>query len=366
VRGGSTCRGGHRAATLAVALAALLVAPVAAADDPRTLRTEAERLRAANQGLAAQSHEALLELYALESRLARAESRLVTLGERAAEVERETERARGDLRLARNDLAESERGLAARLQALYVEGAVDPLAVLLGAQSLDEALEALDGLDRLAADDRLIIEQVRGARERLEVSLARLKERDAELDALLTEAAATRAGLEDARVERTAYLATLRDEQALNAGRIETLLAAAEAAQAEAARIAQPVAAPATAAESSSPEQAVSAPATVASAPMETATPLAASTASGSTLTVASTGYCLRGTTATGMQTGWGTIAVDPAVIPLGTRMSVPGYGDGVAADTGSAVQGNMIDLWFPSCDQALAWGQRTVTITLY
>jgi 3D (Asp-Asp-Asp) domain-containing protein len=324
-------------------------------------------LRAANQGLAAQSHEALLELYALESRLARAESRLATLGERAAEVQRETERARGDLRLARNDLAESERGLAARLQALYVEGAVDPLAVLLGAQSLDEALEALDGLDRLAADDRSIIEQVRRARERLEASLARLKERDAELDALVIEAAETRAGLEDARAERTAYLATLRDEQALNAGRVETLLAAADAAQAEAARIAaQPVAAPAPAAESSSPEQAVSAPATVETAPMETATPLAASTASGSTLTVASTGYCLRGTTATGMQTGWGTIAVDPAVIPLGTRMSVPGYGDGVAADTGSAVQGNMIDLWFPSCDQALAWGQRTVTITLY
>jgi len=66
------------------------------------------------------------------------------------------------------------------------------------------------------------------------------------------------------------------------------------------------------------------------------------------------------------MPVGWGIIAVDPSVIPLGTRMEIPGYGTGVAADTGSAVQGATIDLWFPTSAQALAWGRRTVTITLY
>jgi len=63
---------------------------------------------------------------------------------------------------------------------------------------------------------------------------------------------------------------------------------------------------------------------------------------------------------------GWGVVAVDPSVIPLGTRMTIPGYGEGVAADTGSAVRGRMIDLWFPTTAQALAWGRRTVTITLH
>jgi 3D (Asp-Asp-Asp) domain-containing protein len=52
-------------------------------------------------------------------------------------------------------------------------------------------------------------------------------------------------------------------------------------------------------------------------------------------------------------------------VIPLGTRMSIPGYGTGVAADVGSSVSGAMIDLWFPSDAQARAWGRRTVTIQL-
>jgi 3D (Asp-Asp-Asp) domain-containing protein len=72
------------------------------------------------------------------------------------------------------------------------------------------------------------------------------------------------------------------------------------------------------------------------------------------------------GHTATGIPAGWGVIAVDPAMIPLGTRLTIPGYGEGVAADTGSAVRGATIDLWFPSLSQARAWGRRTVTITLH
>jgi 3D (Asp-Asp-Asp) domain-containing protein len=46
--------------------------------------------------------------------------------------------------------------------------------------------------------------------------------------------------------------------------------------------------------------------------------------------------------------------------------MFVPGYGAGVAADTGSAVKGQTIDVWFESCADALAWGRKTVTITLH
>jgi 3D (Asp-Asp-Asp) domain-containing protein len=86
---------------------------------------------------------------------------------------------------------------------------------------------------------------------------------------------------------------------------------------------------------------------------------------SGGTITVSSTGYALRGRTATGIPTAPGVVAVDPAVIPLGTRMTIPGYGEAIAADTGGSVHGNVIDLWFPSIAQAHQWGRRTVTITL-
>jgi len=46
--------------------------------------------------------------------------------------------------------------------------------------------------------------------------------------------------------------------------------------------------------------------------------------------------------------------------------MTIPGYGEGVAADTGSAVHGATIDLWFPTLAQARAWGRRSVTVTLH
>ena len=86
----------------------------------------------------------------------------------------------------------------------------------------------------------------------------------------------------------------------------------------------------------------------------------------GAQMTVVATGYSGSGATATGLATGWGVVAVDPSVILLGTQMSIPGYGDGVAADVGSAVSGAAIDLWFPSDAQARAWGRRTVTIGLH
>jgi 3D (Asp-Asp-Asp) domain-containing protein len=59
-------------------------------------------------------------------------------------------------------------------------------------------------------------------------------------------------------------------------------------------------------------------------------------------------------------------VAVDPSVIPLGSRLGIPGYGLGVAADTGGAIQGARIDLWFPTVAQAHAWGSRVVTITVF
>jgi 3D (Asp-Asp-Asp) domain-containing protein len=44
--------------------------------------------------------------------------------------------------------------------------------------------------------------------------------------------------------------------------------------------------------------------------------------------------------------------------------MYVPGYGNGVAADVGSGIKGAAIDLWMPPA-QCMAWGRRTVTITI-
>ena len=85
----------------------------------------------------------------------------------------------------------------------------------------------------------------------------------------------------------------------------------------------------------------------------------------GRKITVHAMAYCLRGYTARGTYVQHGTIAVDPRVIPLGSQVYVPGYGWARALDTGGAIQGNTIDLWFPSASQCYQWGCRTVTVTV-
>lgn len=332
-----------RPARVALAAAAagvcLLAASGAQAEDPDSLRSEADRLRSANAASAARSQSALLDLYALESRLGQAEERLSALRRDAAAVERRKASASARLELVRGTLREAESRLAERLRELYVAGDPDPLAVLLGAESLEGAIAALEGLGSLAQQDRRILVQVKEARTALKGALRALAARESELRDLIARAERARAALAAARAERSGYLARLARERRWNRAKIARLAARAAEIEARAEEL----------------------------RPIEKegrANPPPA--APGRQLTVVATGYSLRGNTATGVPVGWGVVAVDPSVIPLGTRMTIPGYGQGTAADTGPGVRGAMIDLWFPTRAQALAWGRRTVTITLH
>lgn len=58
-----------------------------------------------------------------------------------------------------------------------------------------------------------------------------------------------------------------------------------------------------------------------------------------------------------------GVVAVDPAVIPLGSKLWVEGYGQAVAEDVGSAIKGNRIDLAYTDRNAALAYGIKPVKV---
>jgi 3D (Asp-Asp-Asp) domain-containing protein len=83
-------------------------------------------------------------------------------------------------------------------------------------------------------------------------------------------------------------------------------------------------------------------------------------------LKVDAVAYHLPGKTALGVPVGKGVVAVDPKLIPLGTRLFVPGYGRAIAADVGTAIKGRIIDLWMPSTEAARTWGRKTLVITVY
>jgi len=82
----------------------------------------------------------------------------------------------------------------------------------------------------------------------------------------------------------------------------------------------------------------------------------------GKVLTMVATAYSpqepgLDDHTASGMRATRGVVAVDPRVIPLGTRLNVEGYGNCIAGDTGSAIKGNRIDLCFDTLEEMNAYG---------
>lgn len=76
------------------------------------------------------------------------------------------------------------------------------------------------------------------------------------------------------------------------------------------------------------------------------------------------TGYTHTGNrTYTGIWPSVGIAAVDPKVIPLGTRLYIDGYGFAKAMDIGGAIKGNRIDLFFDTKKEALKWGRRKVKV---
>jgi len=315
---------------------------VAAAGGAETPKTGVSALRTANATLAQRMQSATLELYALDAKLKRVQARLTSLGAQRAEIARNRRSIRMQLNVSRHNVHVSQKQLALLVRTLYEREADDPLAVILGAQSLEEAIATLEDLDRSAAQNQQVAARSRDARVALTVLTGRLEREDARLRALEAAALETAASLTAAERTRREYVSTLAGRRRLNDAQISRVDALAQAS--------------ATTSISASATGAVSA-----------ASPPAADYASSTrTVTVVATGYSLSGTTATGLPAGWGTVAVDPSVIPLGTRMTIPGYGEGIAADTGSAVQGTTVDLWFPSVPQALAWGRRVVTVTLH
>ena len=325
-------------AAAALLVLCCLVPARVGADSSSQLRSQATDLTKQNASLAARAHSALLELYALDSRLARQRAHIVALRIETAQVRAAREAAQKRLTVSRHSLSTAQRLLSVRLQQLYEGGDTDPVAVVLGATSVNEALSRLDTMNRVADQDKLVIRQTVSAKRTYQEQARTLASRERELAGLEQQATQTALSLERSRAQRASYIAGLAAQRRLNTAAISGLVQQAESIQAKARQISAVV----------SPTGGGSPPGTA------------------GTLTVSATGYSLRGRTATGAPVGWGVVAVDPSVIPLGTRMTIPGYGEGIAADTGGAIQGNTIDLWFPTLAQANAWGRRTVTITLH
>ena len=335
----------HAARLLGIASAALLVVVLPAYASSNPLGTAAS-LRAQNAGLEAKARSASLGLYSLDARLAGAEVRLATLRARLGRLRAERGVLRRELRIARLGERISQQQLALRVRQLYDEGELSPLEVVFGASSLSDAITQLDDMSRVTRMNDDVLAQLRVARSHTVTATRTLTLRTLQVEEQARAAAAIEASLVQTLADRRVFIVRLTTQRDLNGAQIRELEAQARAAQVRARQLVQ--ATPA---------------ATVATT---VPTSLRGSFSGSQTLAVTVTGYSLPGRTATGLPVGWGVAAVDPRVIPLGTHLWIPGYGDAVAADVGGAIVGDRIDLWFPSAAEAESWGLRTVTIALH
>jgi 3D (Asp-Asp-Asp) domain-containing protein len=283
------------------------------------------------QRLDTQTHEALLGLYALDSRLEGWRARLASLEHAAAGVRQQRRSVRAELGSDRASLRRGQRNLAVELRSLYERGDVSAVAVVLGANSLTKGLKQLADLSQAADESKQIVAATTAARQRLVRSRRLLATEARTLDRELAAARDAEEKLAATVASRRAYISSLR-ARALQAVQVQSVEAAAQTAEQKSQQLQPTTSSPPTGKRQ---------------------------------LVVSATCYDLPGHTATGMSVGPGVVAVDPSVIALGTRMYVPGYGNGVAADVGSGIQGATIDLWMTPT-QCAAWGRRTVTITVY
>jgi 3D (Asp-Asp-Asp) domain-containing protein len=278
-------------------------------------------------------HQALLELYALDSRLQASQARVAYLARGAGKLRRERKALRSELRASRAMLTTTQRQLAYQLRMLYEQGGVDPLAVMFGATSLTTGLRDLEDLRRSAAVSSHVIAATRAAERRFLRARRTLAAAAQRLARSLVSARAAERSFVAAVAGKSAFVAALRARgTAEAAGLLSTAGAAAKKSQAIGGHTPPPQPPP----------------------------------KDGRKMVVSATCYILKGTTASGLPVGPGIVAVDPTVIPLGTRMFIPGYGKGIAADTGGGIKGKIIDLWYATYAQCAKWGRRTVTITIY
>ncbi|MGZ4360265.1 MAG: 3D domain-containing protein [Gaiellaceae bacterium] len=351
-----------RAVWIALCTAALAatVLPATGAGSP----PGAGDLQARESALSKSARAALLDLYSLDTRLAQERAHTASLDRELTAVRDQRLLVQRQLRVASDSLEAVRLELGRTVRHIYESGpGPDPIAILLGASSFDEAISQLENLRQVTLHQRAIVRQVGARAGELRRLSAGLESRSEALALVARQAHAAADELARARDSRAAYVRRLRQQQSLThrqLARVEAASARATArsqalaeAAAHASATSQPAGATATTTSSTAAVSTGSAPDQPASGPPR----------KGTTMVVVATAYDLPGTTAAGLPVGIGIVATDPTVIPLGTRFYVPGYGPAVAADTGSAVKGARIDVWLPP-SRIGSWATHTLTIT--
>ncbi|MCQ2969790.1 MAG: 3D domain-containing protein [Clostridium sp.] len=300
-------------------------------------------------------------------------------------------------------IKEKEDLLSKRLRNMQKSGNLtsNMLVYLISSESLNDVFDKLDAVIRIVALDKDLINEVKEQKEALTETIKELSNKEASLQALKEETKLSLEELKSKKSEQETKIAQLNEEKSKASATIESnerkLIAHSVSTIENSNSVDELQKAISTltyliptlnsssviAAANDSIYQgnlkveeinaAIKAQASVASRgdSNNASTPGESSGHTAlSTLTMESTAYTGGTLTATGTKPvynpgGISTIAVDPNVIPLGSKVYVSGYGIAIAADTGGVINGNIIDVYLNSEADCIAWGRKTVTVEI-
>ncbi len=301
---------------------------------------------------------AVIRLLILERRTADGERDLAEAKAGLGRVQDALDRASATAAKAVADHEAAQGRFSARLAESYRTRGLGWLELLLTADDFSEFLNRSEFVGRILDEEATLIEQVEAAGSEATAAVAELDQTQAEQLAEVRSVRERGEELSAAQREQERVVAALGD-------RLDDAQAAARASQ---ERMAAENARAAAAAENGDNATRPSPTTTRTTAGTSTTTgdQGGAAPSGGRQLKVKAYAYAQSGRTASGLSVGPGIVAVDPRVIKLGTRLYIPGYGEGLAADTGGDIKGNTIDVWMASEQRARDWGIKYITITVY
>lgn len=229
-----------------------------------------------------------------------------------------------------------------RVKAMYINGNDAYLEVLLSSESLSDFISRMDTITRVMQFDNKIIAKLKQNEQDIEKQKQSLYHENSKLQALKANNEVTLSKLnDDIKAQKELLAKTTEKEQQLKEQQLEeskTLYAQTSLAYGSSDLSGQ----------------------TLSRGGMPSSF--------SQVLNVVATAYSGDGITASGSPTkrnpnGYSTIAVDPRVIPLGSKVYVEGYGYAIAEDIGGAIKGNRIDIFVTSESEAQSWGRRSVNV---
>lgn len=323
-----------------VALLLLSQSPIFAEPDNslEQAQTEIENKQNRISELKNQERALLSNLVALESQLQQNRQELNALQKNLRKTQSDLHKIQISFRKKQEDFREKKNILRARLENIYMESRFINLDFILSCKDIASLLTRLNYLNLIAKQDAKLVQKVESEQQYLELAEVKMEQETRHLMELEANCKAKEAELDKTISEKRDLLDKVKEQQLETEEGLKEL-------QAKAIQI---------------------------RTKMNELQPPSRGVSRGS-LRMLATGYCPcssccgsnKGITATGLPAGKGVVAVDPKVIPLGTKLYISEYGEAIAGDTGGNIIGNRIDLGFDSHSETIAWGKRWVVVDI-